>query len=305
MAFVTRVAQLATSLRYRLAARRYRRSTTWRAHPHNRRFPPSDWPAVHAGVDATCRARGIPFEELRIDPAEFRAFMRTCPLPPLSLYALRCREKKVMEHHIAFRLLALRPGQRYLDVASESSPFPEVVRKHLGVDAYSQDLSYPPGIRGRRIGSNAAHLPVSDEWADAASLQCAFEHFAGDADSGFIRELARVLRPGGKCVIVPLYVGQRHLNIYDPLLADGWDPETGDPGATVIAEIELGGFFERVYAPDTLSRILIPGIGLSYRLFHVTGQERAFPTLTDAAREMLGRIRFALLVQKDQLPDSG
>jgi len=300
MAFVTRVTQLATSLRYRLAARTYRRSPAWQAHPHNRPPQPARWKDVHAAVEAAARNGGIPFDELRLRREEFQEFTRAFPLPPWSLYALRCREKKLMEHHIAFRLLGLRPGQRYIDIASENSPFPEVARKRAGVDAYSQDLSYPPGVRGRQIGSNAAALPIEAAWADAASLHCAFEHFAGDADSGFIREMARVLKPGGKCVIVPLYVGPQHLNLYDPLLPDGWDVTRRDPGATVVAEIELGGHFERVYAPETLSRILIPGLGLSYHLFHVTGAEDAFTTLSDAAREMLARIRFVLLIEKDQ-----
>lgn len=286
------------SIAYRMRAALYRRSAQWLSHPHNAEFPATDWRAVHQDLTAECARCGVPFEDMMVDKNDFVAFNRRFQLPAFSLYARGCREKKMMEHYIAFRLLNLKPGDRYIDVASENSPFPQLAREQLGLETYSQDLSYAPGFRGNRIGSSADRLPIDDNWVDGASLQCAFEHFQGDVDTNFIRELARVLKPGGRCVIVPLYMGQKALNIYDPILYADWKDSQADTGAEIIAEIALGGHFERVYTPTTLKRVLIPHIGLKYRLYHIVGKEDVFPSIPPKALEQLSRVRYALLIEK-------
>ena len=48
------------------------------------------------------------------------------------------------------------------------------------------------------------------------TLHCSFEHFERDSDSRFVRECARVLRPGGKTVIIPLYLSNRRFIVTDP-----------------------------------------------------------------------------------------
>lgn len=291
------------SVAHRVRVGLYRRQPEWLSHRHNKQAPETDWDAVQAGIAMECRQRGVPFEAFDIDRKDFGAFSKQFRLPLFSLYARGCREKKILEHYIAFRMLRLKPGERYMDIASENSPFPELARKHLRVEAYSQDLTYPLGFHGNRIGSSADRLPVGDNWLDGASLQCAFEHFQGDIDTNFIRELARVLKPGGRCVIVPLYMGQRPLNIYDPILYADWDDSNADPETEIVAELSLGGYFERLYSPPSLKRILIPDIGLRYRLYHVTGKETLFPSITPGAREQVSRVRYALFIEKPADPD--
>lgn len=298
MSLTRQLKQKFDSIVYRFREKKYRRGPEWASHRHNRKIPETDWNVLHHDIASECRRRDIPFGELRIDVDDFGQFARKFRISPFSLYALRSREKKVMEHYVAFKLLDLRPGDRYIDIASENSPFSGLARRKLGLETYSQDLSYPNGLRGNRIGSSADGLPVSDNWVDGASLQCAFEHFQGNIDSNFIRELARVLKPGGRCVIVPLYVGQEALNIYDPLLYTDWKDTNADPDAEIIAELALGGYFERIYTPASLARILIPGLGLRYRVYYVTGKEDAFPEITAGAREQLSRIRYVLLIEK-------
>lgn len=288
------------SITYMVRAKLYSRSREWLSHRHNRDFPDTDWKTLHRDLAAECRRHDVPLLEMKIDANDFENFMDQFRLSPLSLYARGCREKKMMEHYVAFRLLDLKPGDRYIDIASENSPFPELARQQLGLKTYSQDLTYPPGFRGDRIGSSADRLPVNDSWVDGTSLQCAFEHFQGDIDTNFIRELARVLKPGGRCVVVPLYMGQKALNIYDPILYADWNDANADPDAEVIAEIALGGHFERVYAPSTLKRILVPGIGLYYRLYHVVDKEKVFPSISPGSLEQLARVRYALLVEKSR-----
>jgi len=300
MSLARQIRQKIGSIAYQARANQFKHSQEWLSHRHNKHFPKIDWKSVHDGIAAECRQRDIPLEELTVDKEDFNAFARRFRLPSFSLYARRCREKKMMEHYIAFLLMGLTPGNRYIDIASESSPFPDLAREKLGLETYSQDLTYAPGFHGNRIGSSADRLPIDDNWIHGASLQCAFEHFQGDIDSNFIREIARVLKPGGRCVIVPLYMSQKAVNLYDPLLYTNWDDIKADPETEIIAEIALGGHFERFYSPETLQRILISGIGLHYRMYHITGKEAVFPGITPYALEQLNRVRYALAIEKPQ-----
>ena len=125
----------------------------------------------------------------------------------------------MIEHYISDKVLRLETNNIYVDVASENSPFPKMYRKKLGIMAYSQDITYKPGVRGfRDLVQAREKMPLKDESVDKISLHCAFEHFQGDIDRKFIQEVSRVLKKGGNGIIVPLYLGNEHLNIVDPLL---------------------------------------------------------------------------------------
>ena len=116
--------------------------------------------------------------------------------------------KKTLEHYLSTQMLKLEPDDVFIDVASDQSVLPEIVGDLYGVRGlYRQDLIYKPGIHGNTIGGNAADMSVPNGFASKLALHNSFEHFEGDSDSGFIREAARILRPGGRFVIVPIYVG--------------------------------------------------------------------------------------------------
>lgn len=292
------VNQKIDSIIYRVKAKQYKRLPVWKNHIHNVPYPATDWEALDQDIQKACRDHGVPYKTFEVDKPSYDRFKSHYALPAMSLYALNCREKKFMEHYVAFTLLGLKAGERYVDIASESSPFPEMARQRSGIDAYSQDLSYPDGIRGHQIGSSADSMPVPDAWADKASLQCAFEHFEGPIDTNFMKEISRVLKPGGKCVIVPLYTEATPLNIYDPILYKHYDINKADDTATVIAEIGLGGYFERVYSPETLDRILLPDLGLNYTIYKIEHPESAITDRSAHSVSLVQRIRYALLVEK-------
>ena len=268
------------------------RSGKWAIHPLNRRVPATNWRKLDADLAGLSEDLGFEFDSFVIDSDAYGKFKSEFPAG--RLYARRYRDKKMLEHFIALQLLRLRPGDIYLDVASENSPYPELFRSKLAVNAYSQDLSYPHGTHGYRIGSSADAIPLPSGTVDGMSLQCAFEHFANDVDSGFIRETARLLKPGGGCIIVPLYMGDTYLNIVNPVLDYSW--VRFDAGALPVGETNLGGTFERVYSPSSLERIIIPDIGLRYMLHrvHIPGE------VLEAADkpEAVSRIRYVLEIRK-------
>lgn len=301
MSLIQQIMQKTQTIAYKFRARTYKKSHAWVTHRHNRQVPPTDWYAVQNDLSAICHESNVHFSDYSINISRYKEFKNKFKLGPLSLYAIRCREKKLLEHYIAFNLLNLKHKSRYIDIASENSPFPNLVRKQLGLEAYSQDLTYSPGINGYQIGSSADALPVPNSWADGASLQCAFEHFQKNIDSDFIRELARVLKPSGRCVIVPLYLNNYPLNIYDPILYPEWNDTIADEGATIVAELALGGHFERIYSPATLNRVLISGIGLTYSIFRITDLNKLAETEKISSREHsnLMRVNYALLIEKE------
>jgi SAM-dependent methyltransferase len=153
----------------------------------------------------------------KIDVADYRAYFEEAAYQKKhrDYYSDNLPEKS-LEHYIAARLLDLKPGDVYIDIASEGSPVPEIYHRLFGCTTYRQDLAYPPGVNGDTIGGDAANLPVPDGFASKMGLHCSFEHFEGDSDIGFIKEASRVLRPGGAVCIVPLYLFSNYIILTDP-----------------------------------------------------------------------------------------
>lgn len=105
--------------------------------------------------------------------------------------------EKTLEHFLSAINLSLRPGDVFIDVASEHSPIYEIYHRLYGVTSYRQDIMYPKGLNGNTIGGDACNMPISDDFADKIALTCSLEHFENDSDSGLIKEFNRVLKPGG------------------------------------------------------------------------------------------------------------
>ncbi len=162
------------------------------------------------------KATGLKVSALPVDEAALQAYIDKANYPGQypRYYANSSHflKHKIFQHAITCQLAPPEKGQIWMDVASSSSPFAEILMRHEGVVAYRQDLSYPKGVHGLTIGGNAANIPLPDASIDRISLHCSFEHFEGDSDSGFIQEAGRILKPGGIACIVPIYLcDQRHI----------------------------------------------------------------------------------------------
>jgi predicted SAM-dependent methyltransferase len=198
------------------------------------------------------------------------------------------REEKVLEYVVSLDLLRIKSTDVVVDVASEWSVFPDVVRQTIGARVYRQDMIYRPGIEGDRIGGSAADMPLQDQFADVLVLHNSFEHFEGTADTDFIKEAWRVLKPGGKLCILPLFITDRHMILTDPLVdrqGIAWDP-----GAHVIDLPWWHNRFGRFYDVAALQcRVLQPGKSFSTTIYEIENacdvHQRAY-------------LRFALVMQK-------
>lgn len=162
---------------------------------------------------------GINVIRIRIDPKEFLAFQSAAEFSPeYKRYKARWFEEKCLEYFVSAKLLSLCERDVYVDIASAASPFPVIAERMYGCKAYRQDIAYPLGVSGRVIGSDACALPLPDGFASKITLHCSFEHFEKDADRAFVAEANRVLRPGGKMCIIPLYMADKHYNMTDPFV---------------------------------------------------------------------------------------
>src|SRR5262249_21671490 len=178
--------------------------------------------------------------------------------------------EKALEHFLAARLTRLRAGEVCIDVASQNSPVPDLYARLFGAEMFEQDLAFPPGRSGRRIGGDAAAMPGPDAFADVLVLHNAFEHFEGDADTRFVHEAARVLKPGGRLCIVPLFMHGRFANQTDPAAIFGAPPRF-DAGAEVWCERGWHDRFGRYYDAARLqSRLLAHAGAFHVRLLQFT-----------------------------------
>lgn len=234
---------------------------------------PKRWGLIPAEEDKAAEALrdlGVPVENFVISPGEYKDYFDKAGYA--DRYPQYYRDniaEKSLEHFIAQRLLEIAPSDIYIDIASQGSPVPEIYHRLYGCTAYAQDLSYPPGVHGDRIGSDAAAMPLPDGAVTKMALHCSFEHFEGDADSGFIKEAARVLRVGGKMAIVPFYLATTYGTLTD-LRASRADRAIFDPEALVIAVNDWGNRHGRFYdPPHFISRVLAQTEDLAFRVLRV------------------------------------
>ena len=122
-----------------------------------------------------------------------------------------------------------------------------------------------------RVGSDAAAIPLPDASCDAMSLHCSFEHFEGTADSGFVREASRLLKPGGVGCIIPLYLSNTYQIVSNPRY---WFKEgiPRESGATIVVSRNYWERHGRFYDAVTLQkRVLRPmrDAGLNVEILQV------------------------------------
>jgi SAM-dependent methyltransferase len=236
-------------------------------------IPPLDVAAIVSRLRAA--APEISIQDYRVDVARFREWQRSSRYPALAYVV--SRDEKILEHHVSWDWIDPPEAGTVIDVASCRSHFPAIVRSR-GRRCIAQDLSYPPGLRGEVLGGDAGAMDLPDAFADGMTLHCSFEHFEGDADTRFIREAARVLRPGGKVAIQPLYVHQDYFVCTDPFSPEGVG--TPDEGAYTIAAFGYTNRFGRHYSPEVLNRrVLQPAIavGLTPRVYLIHGAHDVSP----------------------------
>jgi len=164
--------------------------------------------------------------------------------------------EKLIEHFIAFQLgiKKMEPSGVYVDIAAFDSPWVELLQKK-GFSAFAIDLESSGNYdhTGCYMKMDATKTGFKDESIDAACLQCAYEMFGGEDDMKLIEEFGRILKPGGRVLISPLYMHTHHCGYCTP---EFWNHrELHDPGAKLFVNtLHWGIPFSRKYDVEALER---------------------------------------------------
>lgn len=243
----------------RLAARRWLALRS-RSVPAYR--PPT--PDELAAIEQALADQGMPCAEHRVEPAAFRDWCAQAGFPAgyHGGVAGGVFDEKLLEHYMAWQLLSLGSpaGAPYLDVAACASPWAKLLRER-GIEAHAIDLAVAPELASLDFyhQADATRSPFADASIAAASLQCAFEMFTGDSDTRLVAELARILRPGGRAVVSPLYMHTHACHYQTP---EFLGQATGDDGAKTYVRRDLWGVASsRKYSAATLkARVWEPAL---------------------------------------------
>ena len=237
------------------ALRRHRRDylesdTELRQRNYDRTQAPSSHLANFRGLRGRLVSAGVPVTDAPIDLEDFDDWRgRHRVLDRYYRSHGDIHIEKCLEHYIVDRALQLQRGHIYIDVASAGSPWARTLRRR-GVEAYRLDLIYQPGIRGINIGGDATATGLPAGFARALSIQCAFELFFGETDRQCLAETARILEPGGRAVITPLYLDNSHFVLHSPAALP--PPGSEEPDAVRIwRDDDVPAPFSRHYSPET------------------------------------------------------
>ena len=246
-------------------------------------------------IDKVCsdlRSADINVLEYAVDISKYETFLKKANYSKYPHYHFggtdRDSTRKKLEHFIAADLLDLNEKDIYIDIASMDSPAADIYADVFRSTNYKQDLLLSTDINKRIIGGNACQMPVDDDFADKMALHCSFEHFENDNDIEFIKEASRVLAPGGKMCIVPLYLYSDYAIFFNPGAAK--------KGVIIEEDAEyycLKGWrsrFGRVYDVTHLAERIRTNLKeLELTVVHITNVPDIIPS---------GTMRFAALFEK-------
>ncbi len=238
-------------------------------------------------IERALRALAIEPVDYRPEQKAFADFCARFPFPEsyLAAFPAAIRLEKQFEHFVAHDLLGLdgyTQADTYVDIAACASPWVEMLRQGSGLPAIAIDLAVAHSYSQLPYyqQQNATATRFGDASVSGASLQCAYEMFQGNDDIALLAELARVLRPGGRCVIAPLYLHTHHCGYSTP---EYYGRGYADSGAREYLRRDCWGVpFSRKYDADTLlRRVLLPieQHGMRYRLHMLRNAQDIAPGL--------------------------
>jgi len=241
-------------------------------------------PELDNQLENNLKAAGIPVLKHQINVAAYHEYVKAAEYAPDyyggGLDPEQNFVEKTLEHYVTTEIIDFQPETVFMDIAACTSPFFKIVRKLFGCkETYHQDLIFPDGIHGDRIGGSAGNLPLENASIDAATLHCSLEHFEDNADSLLFQDMERVLKPGGSVLVLPFYIAHEFTNHVDPafnLLRN--HPVNIDEGAR-LRYCDWYQFFSRHYDVDALqNRILKQAPGLELTIYRVENFREVHPS---------------------------
>lgn len=172
--------------------------------------------------------------------------------------------KKALEFFFSSTILQPQPEDHIMDAAGGRSDYLNVVREVYGCkNIYLADHIYS-GVKEKSdgitvVGGDISEINLPDSILTKLSCHHAFEHFQGDKDIHFIREIARLLKPKGKACIIPLFLADRYVecwNIDHKVLFDCYAELIIDKSSSIPGGDDEG-HFARIYSADAFKYRII------------------------------------------------
>jgi hypothetical protein len=165
-------------------------------------------------IEADLNSLGITVSDYSPDPTKFKIFQEEAWFPQNYFGGIQSEVwvEKLLEHWLASELLGLdkySSDDIYVDIAACNSPWAMTLRQRRNIAAFAIDISPIPATFSSFTyykQEDATKTSFASKAVRGASLQCAYEMFVRDNDINLIAELGRILLPGGKVVIAPLYM---------------------------------------------------------------------------------------------------
>lgn len=171
--------------------------------------------------------------------------------------------KKALEFFFSAYLLRINKTDIILDAAGGKSNYLFGIRNIYGPSKLIlHDHIYDKAEEKNGlwiIGGDISNILLPDESVDKISCHHSFEHFKGDRDILFIKEVGRLLKPGGKAVIIPLFISEKYIECWNVKHGNKFDPNAElliDVTATLPGG-ENDGNFARIYSPMALQRRIL------------------------------------------------
>ncbi|MDG1418756.1 MAG: class I SAM-dependent methyltransferase [Maricaulis sp.] len=153
---------------------------------------------------------------------------------------------KFTEWHTTIECAKRIKAKRILDLGAAYNGFARVATARLpAANVIMADLIFKPGLtdvspRISELGVNAGKLEgIEDSSIDLICAHNAFEHFCGDADTLCIREMERVLKPGGVAVITPFQGIAKHTLSINPFSCFVAEDDAADMEDAILDETKV------------------------------------------------------------------
>lgn len=203
--------------------------------------------------EALHRARPCEVEKRHFDKAFYKDWVNTF-FPEWPRRYRQLEHKKLIEMFVSFQILQPAADDTYLDAAGGRNAYADRVnckQKYLHVYQLNRSLIHQYGNKVDFIEGDAANIGLDDASISKISCHHSFEHFQDQSDIQFIKEVQRLLAPGGKCCIVPLFLATAYIEVTQTQAAQRhFDPQATyvvDPRARITGGQSCGDY-ARIYS---------------------------------------------------------
>jgi hypothetical protein len=124
-------------------------------------------------------------------------------------------EEKALEHFLTTEVLDIKKSDLCIDIGSCGSPCRGILNKEGYNNIWNHDINLENNDELKTLNGWADNLSFENDKVNFVFAHCSIDNFEGKADIDLLKEIYRILKPGGKFLIIPFYLGSTHNNNID------------------------------------------------------------------------------------------